>query len=66
MDISGMLLDRAIEFMLTREITVHADIITQDPCRLPHPYDTECMRDARWVLEYFLPSRFKNQGFVYF
>ena len=63
-DLTGILLDRAIELMLTREIIAHTDIIMRDPCRLPHPFDTECMRDGQWVSECFLPSRLKNQGFV--
>lgn len=62
-DLNGILLDRAVEFMLIREIIAHTHIITQNPCRLPHPYDTECMREVRWVLECFLPSRFANQVF---
>lgn len=62
--LNGALLDRAVEFMLIREITAHLHIITQNPHMLPHSYDTECMRDVQWVLECLLPSRLKNQGFV--
>ena len=62
--LNGALLDRAVEFMLIHEITARLHIITKDPCRLPHSYDTECMRDRQRVLEYFLPSKLKNQEFV--
>lgn len=60
----GESLNRAVNFMLTREISAHSFIIKTDPCNLPPVYSTECMRDFDWVLFQFLPSRFKNQGFI--
>lgn len=62
--LAGELLDRAVNFMLIREISANGLMIRTDPCKLPSVYYTECMREVDWVLRQFLPSRFKNQGFT--
>lgn len=62
--LTGELLDRAVNFMLIREISANSLMIRTDPCKLPSVYYTECMREVDWVLRQFLPSRFKNLGFT--
>ena len=60
--LSGETLDRAVKFMLIYEILGYAPIIMEDPTSLPPTYHTECAINGSWVLNNFLPSRFKNQG----
>lgn len=62
--LAGELLNRAVNFMLIREISAHGFIIKTDPCKLPSVYSTECMRETDWVLRQLLPNRFKNHGFT--
>lgn len=57
----GETLNKAVKFMLIREILAHSLMIRINPTHLPHPSKTECMCDSLWVLRHFLPSRFKNQ-----
>jgi hypothetical protein len=54
----GESLDRAVKFMLIREISVHGCIIMRNPIDLPLVHHTECVRDIRWVINSFLPSKF--------
>lgn len=60
--LSGKSLDRAVKLMLIYEISAHACTIMRDPTNLPSAYHTECIICDRWVINNFLPSRFKNQG----
>lgn len=57
----GELLDRAVKLMLIYEISAHSCTIIKDPTNLPPVRSTECIMCDRWVLNNFLPSRFKNQ-----
>lgn len=58
----GESLDRAVKLMLIYEISANACTIMRDPTDLPPVYRTECIMCDRWVVNHFLPSRFKNQG----
>lgn len=60
--LSGEPLDRAVKFMLIYEISAHGHIIMKDPTDLPSVYHTDCIVCDGWVVNNFLPSRFKNQG----
>lgn len=59
----GETLDQAVKYMLIREITAQGYIIINHPCGLPYVSRTDCMNDVEWMLNNYLPSRFKNQGF---
>ena len=59
----GETLDQAVKYMLIREITAQGNIIINRPGNLPYVSHTDCMNDVNWMLNNYLPSRFKNQGF---
>lgn len=55
----GKVLNQAVEYMLVREISANINTIVSNPYDLPLPDNTECMERVRWVLDEYLPSRFK-------
>ena len=60
----GKILDQAVKYMLIREITAQGSKIVSNPDNLPYLSYTDCMNDVEWMLNDYLPSRFKNQGFI--